>query len=401
MKESVEFKDWVVVYSQGKNAKYDDNDADDLVDLMMDAAKAYKMKFSKPGFITCDSNIKSWKEEIQTDITKNGKPQIIVLFLNNNEEKLYGPLKEFITCELKLPSQGIKRRTVSSKAKNTLSAASKIILQMNRKVGGVGWEVNRTEYFNKRTSMHGAFSISRGRKGFTLAFVGSLNNSFTKVYNQCIVGYPKKEDIPSADYQAIFLGWAKSYVEENNDAPSMIMVYREGLSMAQAGAQVPRELAALDVVIEKMGKRTKKANYKPECVYMVVNTKINTRMFDSTEGYGSQGKFTPKLSNPASGSVIFDELSQEKRFDFHLAAQKVTQGTCTPTHYTVVSCTSNVPQESLAQFTYEQCFNYPNWQGAVKVPAVLQCANKLAKLAGESIQKSVTEGEVTKSYYFL
>jgi hypothetical protein len=34
VKESVEVKDWVVVYSQGKNAKYDDNDADDLVDLI-------------------------------------------------------------------------------------------------------------------------------------------------------------------------------------------------------------------------------------------------------------------------------------------------------------------------------------------------------------------------------
>jgi aubergine-like protein len=99
--------------------------------------------------------------------------------------------------------------------------------------------------------------------------------------------------------------------------------------------------------------------------------------------------------------VVFDELTQNNLYDFHLAAQKVTQGTCTPTHYTIVSSSSNVPQENLAQFTYEQCFNYPNWQGAVKVPAVLQCANKLSKLVGESIQRNVTEGDVTKSFFFL
>ena len=31
------FKDWVVVYSAGKNAKYDDQEADDLVELFKKA----------------------------------------------------------------------------------------------------------------------------------------------------------------------------------------------------------------------------------------------------------------------------------------------------------------------------------------------------------------------------
>jgi aubergine-like protein len=43
-------------------------------------------------------------------------------------------------------------------------------------------------------------------------------------------------------------------------------------------------------------------------------------------------------------------------------------------------------------FTYEQCFNYYNWEGAVRVPACLQCADKLAKLAGEHIKESIVEG---------
>ena len=39
--------------------------------------------------------------------------------------------------------------------------------------------------------------------------------------------------------------------------------------------------------------------------------------------------------NPEPGSVIIDKLSVDDQFDFHLAAQKVTQGTCTPTQYVV------------------------------------------------------------------
>lgn len=135
---------------------------------------------------------------------------------------------------------------------------------------------------------------------------------------------------------------------------------------------------------------------------MVVNKKINTRFFQEINSSGSQGKFQTGVSNPMSGSCLVDEISIGNQYDFHLAAQKVTQGTCTPTHYIVAYDNSEtIPQESLAQFTYEQCFNYYNWQGAVKVPACLQCATKLANLVGESIQQNIVEGDIQKSYHFL
>lgn len=34
VKLSIPFKDWVIVYSQGKNPKFDDRDADELVSLI-------------------------------------------------------------------------------------------------------------------------------------------------------------------------------------------------------------------------------------------------------------------------------------------------------------------------------------------------------------------------------
>lgn len=38
LKKCVDFKDWVVVYSCGKNSKYDDNDADSLVSIIRKAS---------------------------------------------------------------------------------------------------------------------------------------------------------------------------------------------------------------------------------------------------------------------------------------------------------------------------------------------------------------------------
>ena len=71
----------------------------------------------------------------------------------------------------------VRKATVGGK-KNPMSAASKIAIQMNQKIGGVAWKIQTEhEYFNKRNMMYGAFSISKGEKGTnTLAFVGTINN---------------------------------------------------------------------------------------------------------------------------------------------------------------------------------------------------------------------------------
>ncbi len=64
---------------------------------------------------------------------------------------------------------------------------------MNAKVGCVIWEVlKKNPYFEKKKLMYGAFSVSKGKKGFTLAFVGTLNSESTKVFSMCKVGLKKK-----------------------------------------------------------------------------------------------------------------------------------------------------------------------------------------------------------------
>jgi aubergine-like protein len=151
----------------------------------------------------------------------------------------------------------------------------------------------------------------------------------------------------------------------------------------------------LKTSIEEVKKKTKNLTYNPEIIYLVVNKRVNSRFFR----YAKQ-----QIFNPDPGSVVVEEMSIDDRFDFHLVAQRVTQGTSTPSHYVVVYDSSKIPQEDLIRFTYEQCYNYYNWQGSVKVPACLQCANKLSKLAGEYIQKQFVEKKETKvneSFFFL
>jgi hypothetical protein len=66
-----------------------------------------------------------------------------------------------------------------------------------------------------------------------------------------------------------------------------------------------------------------------------VNKKISMRFYNIV-GKQQQAKFIPHISNPDSGSVVVEDFSIGSLTDFHMAAQKVTQGTCTPTQYITI-----------------------------------------------------------------
>lgn len=164
--------------------------------------------------------------------------------------------------------------------------------------------------------MYGALSISKGRKGYTLAFVGTINSECTKVFSDCKIGIKNKEDVPVDDLEKIFIEWAKSFYQTNNKKiPDLIILYREGLSIPQLQAQLPKmEIPALERMIKQMGEKTKINGYNPEIVIVSVNKKINSRYYvTGRENSQNPNKFIPELFNPDSGSVITENLASEDR----------------------------------------------------------------------------------------
>ena len=189
-------------------------------------------------------------------------------------------------------------------------------------------------------------------------------------------------------FEQLFLDWIKTSFKVTRKIPNILIIYREGLTESQAKAQLPNEIEALNRVVEEVSKKTKpvtNVDFNPEIVYVLVNKKINTRFYSENKDQ-TGGKFQQSVKNPNSGSIIMEESETNPYFNFYLAAQYVTEGTCTPTHYKVIHSNGKMPEEALMMFTYEQCFSYYNWSGAIRVPAPLQSASKLARLAGEHIK---------------
>lgn len=84
-----------------------------------------------------------------------------------------------------------------------------------------------------------------------------------------------------------------------------------------------------------------------------------------------------------------------------MAAQNVTEGTCNPTQFNVIYNTSNLTEDEIWTITFESCFGYFNWSGAVKVPASLQYANKLSTLIGDSMKSEPDDKALKKKIYCL
>jgi len=127
------------------------------------------------------------------------------VLLHPNEERHYGKFKKLFFEDIGVPCQIIRLKTMCSKNKNALSCASKILLQINAKLGNPLWEVKRSaRLFPGKRVMCGAISTSTGKGGTSFGFVGSINEKCTQFYSECDIGIKRREKIPTGKLSKIF-----------------------------------------------------------------------------------------------------------------------------------------------------------------------------------------------------
>ena len=91
--------------------------------------------------------------------------------------------------------------------------------------------------------------------------------------------------------------------------------------------------------------------------------------------------FNPPSGTIVDSSIVYNDASETKTYDFFLVSQTTTQGCVLPTHFFVSYDESNLTKDALQELTYNLCFFYYNWSGSIKVPAPCQYAHKVAKYA--------------------
>ena len=86
-------------------------------------------------------------------------------------------------------------------------------------------------------------------------------------------------------------------------------------------------------------------------------------------------------SNPNSGLVVDEKVTQSSKFEFFLQPQFVNQGTATPSHYQVMyydksnNDEDNLKIEILEKLSFYLTFYYWTWAGAIRVPSFLKMSS--------------------------
>ena len=105
------------------------------------------------------------------------------------------------------------------------------------------------------------------------------------------------------------------------------------------------------------------------------------------------------MRNVPPGTLIGSQVVS-KNYDFYIVSQQSTKGSIVPNHYKVIYCNSKLEDGQLQELIYAQCFNYSNWSGSIKIPAILQYAKKCAKFNAEVLEgKDVAPSVLTRPYF--
>jgi aubergine-like protein len=272
-------------------------------------------------------------------------------------------LKKHSLCKNGYVSQVVKAKNIQGK--RAMSVCSKILLQINAKLGGISYIADVDKEIKNRKIMVIGVDSSHTRKRTGVAMVASINESFTDFYN--------KEQIIKEENKAQLQFCVSSFIAEavseynkkNKEIPKSIIIYRQGVSLHQK-LQLKEEI----LQIEEMCKTKNILFY-----YILVNTKTTYKFFEVDE---SEEEFY----NPESGLLVLDGVTNRNYFEFYIQPQQVTGGSATPTCFHVAYGNMDFP-EMIPKFTFDLCHIYSNWQGTVRIPNVIKAAEKLSKMTAK------------------
>ena len=356
---------WICFYEKSNY-----NDADTLFKCLSKASKAFDIDIAEPEWIEMNNNstAKNWKDTADDYFQKNQKSQYdFAIFLLGKNTKIYNELKKHSLYNNGYVSQIVKAKSL--KSKGMMSTCSKILLQINAKLGGVSYKTIIDKPIKDRKIMVVGVDSSHFNKRTGIAMVSTIDDSFADFYNkEQIIEEEKIEQIQFC--VSSFIEEAiPEYEKKNGEKPKNIIIYRQGVS--------DNIKDALKVEIYQIEQVCK--NHSILFYYILVNTKTTFKFFQ---------KSGDNYCNPSAGLLVADEVTSRNKFEFYIQPQQVTGGSATPTRFHVAYGNMDFP-EIIPKFTYDLCHIYSNWQGTVRIPNVIKAAEKLSKMTVKNTKKEL------------
>ena len=343
---AVALNQWLCVYPANKEQV-----VERFVTMAMEAGRRIGINVHMPTCVPLPNDrADSYYNEIKRMLDSN--VQMVFMVFPMLSDSRYMRVKKLCCIEQPVPSQVACLKTISKPDNVLRTVAQKILLQMNVKLGGELWHLSIPI---KKLMIVGIDVYHKTEKKYKsiAGFVSSLNQDQTRWYSKVcfqMVGQELTDTLKPAFMQAL-----KKYREINNFMPEKIVIYRDGVSDGQLDQVQGHEVAQLRSCFA--------SDYTPQVCVIVVQKRINTRIFAAT----GQDRVNPK-----PGAVLDHTITSKRMWDFFLVSQHVTQGTVTPTHYIVVADDTKYKPDHIQRLSYKMTHMYYNWSGTIRVPAPCQ-----------------------------
>lgn len=257
----------------------------------------------------------------------------------------YSNIKKKCCVDRAIPSQVVVHKTITPKqgkpVSSLLSVATKVVSQINCKIGGAPWMVN--------LPMSGLMTVgfdvchdNRDRSKSFGALVATMDLKQKVEFFSTVSAHKNGEELSNQ----LALNMRKAlhqYRDNYQKLPDRICFYRDGVGDGQVHHVLEHEVQRLEKdfaqIYEDAGQGL------PKFAFIIVNKRINTRLF-----HGSK--------NPAPGTIVDDIITLPERYDFYLISQSVRQGTVSPASFNVIHDTMGLPADRLQHLTYKMCHLY-------------------------------------------
>lgn len=407
MVEQPKLESWVIFYP-----KRDDRILDKFMDTIKQSIDTYGYEAERPKTVGVGSReADAWIEEIERNTDQRTRMAVFLLEGKKKAAPLYDDIKRYLITKRPIPSQVVLTSTANSD-KGLRSICNKILVQICAKVGGVPWNVNNLPLSEVPTMIVGidVFHKMSTHKKSLLAFTATMNREFSKYWST--VRQQEEGQEIGIYLESAFIESVKEFRSIHKFELARVIVYRDGVSDSQRQAIQAMEVSSFVRGVNTLvneGALTK----RPELIFICSNKRVTAKFFN-----GDQNS-NPKIpmKNPLPGTTIDSTVTHGT--DFYLTSQTVREGSVTPTHYFVLGYYQDVDGEyrhrdeaakarlsEIQLLTYKLCYLYYNWTGAVKVPAPIHYADRLASLIGDRWQNGApmiphSRFGKAKSLYFI
>lgn len=385
--EALAEKKWALVYEQRHYQQ-----ADALLDVLRKASMQLGIQVEEPSWIEVPriDDTYNCERQLKALIDNKMRPSIVLVMLP--QERYYKGIKN-VCYGLNIISQCIKYNNFA-KGLN-FSVASNILRQINSKLGGDLFNIKFAKELSAMTMLIG-IDVCHSGPNSIVGFCASVNKQRSQYYSERIV-QRKGQEIVQKELKDAIKRALGCFNERHGGYPEHFIIYRDGVGDAMRRQVLQAEVNQLR---EAIGETYNLAQKKPSITVIIVNKRITQRFFIADEN--------GRPINPPSGCLIdqnvVESSDSQNEYDFYLVPQFTTQGCVLPTHYYVAYNDSSVEKAVIEKLTYDLCYYYFNWAGAIKVPAPCMYAHKIAELfmnLGKEARQIQFGERIAQSLHFL